>query len=246
MAIRRRSNPHSTEAHLYTGWKSCGMGRNLPAGGVFCRSGLGDDGKVRALVAALGGGFWTWWFWLGVAGLGLIVPMLLNRGQSQFRHSCRAGGVWGRSGGRVDVAINFILYAGHDGGGSEKVVSTIFLKSVFCAVVKSRGRRVHPVDGLCGSAVALACHDATHLHRHCRALRAPAAGLWRTDVLFAHQRFLGHLCRQHSYSLLSWEFRLAAVWAAIRFAAALGVCCFPPEARCLPCIIGSKPIRYFR
>ncbi len=39
---------------------------------------LGDDGKVRALVAALGGGFWTWWFWLGVAGLGLIVPMLLK------------------------------------------------------------------------------------------------------------------------------------------------------------------------
>ena len=39
---------------------------------------LGDDGKVRALVAALGGGFWTWWFWLGVAGLGLIVPMLLQ------------------------------------------------------------------------------------------------------------------------------------------------------------------------
>ncbi|MFO6427936.1 NrfD/PsrC family molybdoenzyme membrane anchor subunit [Escherichia coli] len=32
----------------------------------------------RALVAALGGGFWTWWFWLGVAGLGLIVPMLLK------------------------------------------------------------------------------------------------------------------------------------------------------------------------
>ncbi len=31
---------------------------------------LGDDGKVRALVAALGGGFWTWWFWLGVAGAG--------------------------------------------------------------------------------------------------------------------------------------------------------------------------------
>ncbi|MFP1482651.1 NrfD/PsrC family molybdoenzyme membrane anchor subunit [Escherichia coli] len=27
---------------------------------------------------ALGGGFWTWWFWLGVAGLGLIVPMLLK------------------------------------------------------------------------------------------------------------------------------------------------------------------------
>ncbi|AIF62582.1 hypothetical protein L960_2759c [Escherichia coli B7A] len=25
--------------------------------------------------------------------------------------------------------------------------------------------------------------------------RAPAARLWRTDVLFSHQRFLGHLCR---------------------------------------------------
>ncbi|XPE43360.1 NrfD/PsrC family molybdoenzyme membrane anchor subunit [Shigella flexneri] len=26
----------------------------------------------------MGGGLWTWWFWLGVAGLGLIVPMLLK------------------------------------------------------------------------------------------------------------------------------------------------------------------------
>ncbi|GHL46445.1 hypothetical protein ECZU29_12950 [Escherichia coli] len=41
---------------------------------------LGDDGKVRALVAALGGGFWTWWFWLGVAGLGLMCQCCSNRG----------------------------------------------------------------------------------------------------------------------------------------------------------------------
>ena len=34
-----------------------------------------------------------------------------------------------------------------------------------------------------------------HLHRHSGAVRAPAARLWRTDVLFSHQRFLGHLCR---------------------------------------------------
>lgn len=39
---------------------------------------LGDDGKVRALVAVLGGGFWTWWFWFGVVGLGLIVLMLFK------------------------------------------------------------------------------------------------------------------------------------------------------------------------
>lgn len=39
---------------------------------------LGDDGKLRALSAALGGGFWAWWFWLGVVGLGLIIPLLLK------------------------------------------------------------------------------------------------------------------------------------------------------------------------
>lgn len=40
---------------------------------LFVGLALGDDGKMRALAAALGGGFWTWWFWLGVAGLGLIL-----------------------------------------------------------------------------------------------------------------------------------------------------------------------------
>lgn len=33
---------------------------------------------MRALAAALGGGFWSWWFWLGVVGLGLIIPLLLK------------------------------------------------------------------------------------------------------------------------------------------------------------------------
>lgn len=44
----------------------------------FIGLGLGDDGKLRALSAALGGGFWAWWFWLGVVGIGLLFPLLLK------------------------------------------------------------------------------------------------------------------------------------------------------------------------
>lgn len=51
---------------------------------------------------------------------------------------------------------------------------------------------------------------------------------------------------QHSYSLLSWELKLAAVWGGHEGSLLLWGCCFPPGARCLPGIIGSKPIRYFR
>ena len=87
-------------------------GRNLPAGGVFV--GLATQamtGKVRTLVAALGGGFWTWWFWLGVAGWADCANVAQTVGQSQFRHSCRAGGVWGQSVGVLMLRF-FILYAG--------------------------------------------------------------------------------------------------------------------------------------
>ncbi len=72
---------------------------------------LGDDGKVRALVAALGGGFWTWWFWLGVAGLGLIVPMLLKPWVNRSSGIPAVLAACGASGRRVDAAL-FILYAG--------------------------------------------------------------------------------------------------------------------------------------
>lgn len=44
----------------------------------FIGMGLGDEGKLRALSTALGGGFWAWWFWLGVVGLGLLLPLLLK------------------------------------------------------------------------------------------------------------------------------------------------------------------------
>ena len=42
MAIRQRSNPHSTEARTFVHrMEILWYGRNLPAGGVFCRSGPG-------------------------------------------------------------------------------------------------------------------------------------------------------------------------------------------------------------
>ncbi len=79
MAIRQRSNPHSTEAQFVHRMEiPVVWGEIFLLVAFFVGLALGDDGKVRALVAALGGGFWTWWFWLGVAGLGLIVPMLLK------------------------------------------------------------------------------------------------------------------------------------------------------------------------
>ncbi len=79
MAIRQRSNPHSTEAQFVHRMEiPVVWGEIFLLVAFFVGLALGDDGKVRARVAALGGGFWTWWFWLGVAGLGLIVPMLLK------------------------------------------------------------------------------------------------------------------------------------------------------------------------
>lgn len=39
---------------------------------------LGDDGRLRALDAALGGGFWTQWFWWGVVGVGFVLPVMLR------------------------------------------------------------------------------------------------------------------------------------------------------------------------
>lgn len=73
---------------------------------------LGDDGKVRALVAALGGGFWTWWFWLGVAGLGLIVPMLLKPWVNRSSGIPAVLAACGASLVGVLMLRFFILYAG--------------------------------------------------------------------------------------------------------------------------------------
>ncbi|EGG5441618.1 polysulfide reductase NrfD [Salmonella enterica] len=71
-----------------------------------------DDGKMRALAAALGGGFWSWWFWLGVVGLGLIIPLLLKpwANRSVTFHGVLA--VCGASLTGVLLLRFFILYAG--------------------------------------------------------------------------------------------------------------------------------------
>ena len=80
--------------------------------GAFCFA-LIFGGTLRsALAAALGGGFWTWWFWLGVAGLGLILPMLLKpwANRSSTFHGVLA--VCGASLTGVLLLRFFILYAG--------------------------------------------------------------------------------------------------------------------------------------
>ncbi|AHG18389.1 nitrite reductase [Chania multitudinisentens RB-25] len=72
---------------------------------------LGDDGKLRALSAALGGGFWAWWFWLGVVGVGLAIPLLLKAvgwGKAHFHILI----ISGSSLCGVLLLRYFILYAG--------------------------------------------------------------------------------------------------------------------------------------
>ncbi|MFO6485581.1 hypothetical protein ACLBR5_30705 [Escherichia coli] len=76
----------------------------------------------------------------------------------------------------------------------------------------SSGQRVDPVDGLCGGAVALACHDATHLHLGISAQFALPSAFGVLTYCFLISDFSVIYVAQHSYSLLSWELKLAAVW----------------------------------
>ncbi len=87
------------------------MGRNLPAVAFFVGLALGDDGKVRALVA-------HWAAVSGRGGSGLVSPgwgycanVAQTVGQSQFRHSCCAAAC-GASLVGVLMLRFFILYAG--------------------------------------------------------------------------------------------------------------------------------------
>ncbi|EOZ0607542.1 TPA: NrfD/PsrC family molybdoenzyme membrane anchor subunit [Escherichia coli] len=113
MAIRQRSNPHSTEAQFVHRMEiPVVWGEIFLLVAFFVGLALGDDGKVRALVAALGGGFWTWWFWLGVAGLGLIVPMLLKPWVNRSSGIPAVLAACGASLVGVLMLRFFILYAG--------------------------------------------------------------------------------------------------------------------------------------
>lgn len=44
----------------------------------FAGLALGDEGKTVALSNALFGGFWSYVFWLGIFGIGIILPLLLK------------------------------------------------------------------------------------------------------------------------------------------------------------------------
>lgn len=80
MALRHRSDPHSAEAHFIHRVETPVVWLEIfLLAAFFIGLALGDDGKMRALTAAMGGGFWTWWFWIGVAGIGLAAPMLLKK-----------------------------------------------------------------------------------------------------------------------------------------------------------------------
>ncbi|EGF1642020.1 cytochrome c nitrite reductase subunit NrfD [Salmonella enterica] len=94
MALRHRSNPHSTEARFVHRMETPVVWLEI------------------FLLAALGGGFWSWWFWLGVVGLGLIIPLLLKpwANRSVTFHGVLA--VCGASLTGVLLLRFFILYAG--------------------------------------------------------------------------------------------------------------------------------------
>ena len=113
MAWRQRANPHSVEAHFIhrvetpVVWLEIFL---LLA--FFVGMALGDDGKVRALNAALGGGFWTWWFWIGVVGIGLVIPLALKKWAHHRRSAAGILMVSAASLTGVLLLRFFILYAG--------------------------------------------------------------------------------------------------------------------------------------
>lgn len=113
LAVRYRKNVHHQETRFlhriegFVVWLEIFL---LAA--FFVGLALGDDGKIRALTAALGGGFWTLWFWIGVVGIGFIIPLTLKK---WVEHSQAASSVILVSGASligVFLLRFFVLYAG--------------------------------------------------------------------------------------------------------------------------------------
>lgn len=113
LALRYRKNihnPESTFLHRVEGfviWLEIFL---LAA--FFIGLALGDDGKIRSLIAALGGGFWTWWFWIGVVGFGFIIPLGLKKWVDKSHGAARVLLVSGASLFGVFCLRFFVLYAG--------------------------------------------------------------------------------------------------------------------------------------
>ncbi|MEQ6969095.1 cytochrome c nitrite reductase subunit NrfD [Pectobacterium polaris] len=113
MACRYRSNPHSEEAHFVHRVETPVVWLEIfLLFAFFIGLALGDDGKQRALVAAVGGGFWAVWFWLGVVGIGLVIPLLLKSWASRQHSPYGVLAVCGLSLVGVLLLRFFILYAG--------------------------------------------------------------------------------------------------------------------------------------
>ncbi|MCL6350932.1 cytochrome c nitrite reductase subunit NrfD [Pectobacterium polaris] len=113
MACRYRRNPHSEEAHFIHRVETPVVWLEIfLLFAFFIGLALGDDGKQRALVAAVGGGFWAVWFWLGVVGIGLVIPLLLKSWASRQHSPYGVLAVCGLSLVGVLLLRFFILYAG--------------------------------------------------------------------------------------------------------------------------------------
>lgn len=113
MAVRERRNPHSTEAHFVHRLETPVVWLEIfLLFAFFIGLVLGDDGKQRAVHAALAGGFWALWFWLGVVGLGLMMPLLLKTWAHRLRSPYGVLAVSAMSLIGVLLLRFFILYAG--------------------------------------------------------------------------------------------------------------------------------------
>ncbi|WP_405078291.1 cytochrome c nitrite reductase subunit NrfD [Pectobacterium carotovorum] len=113
MACRYRRNPHSEEAHFVHRVETPVVWLEIfLLFAFFIGLALGDDGKQRALVVAVGGGFWAVWFWLGVVGIGLILPLLLKSWANRQHSPYGVLAVCGMSLVGVLLLRFFILYAG--------------------------------------------------------------------------------------------------------------------------------------
>lgn len=113
MACRYRRNPHSEETHFVHRVETPVVWLEIfLLFAFFIGLALGDDGKQRALVAAVGGGFWAVWFWLGVVGIGLILPLLLKSWANRQHSPYGVLAVCGMSLVGVLLLRFFILYAG--------------------------------------------------------------------------------------------------------------------------------------
>lgn len=113
MTLRARRNPHSEEAHFIHRLETPIVWLEIfVLFAFFIGLALGDEGKHRALVNALAGGFWATWFWCGVVGIGLVAPLLLKPWANRWHSPYGALAVSGMSLTGVLLLRFFILYAG--------------------------------------------------------------------------------------------------------------------------------------